>query len=240
LLWELAVRALSVRPVLLPAPSAILRALISNWPAVWRHTCATGTELFLGFALGAALGLGLALLFHSSGILRSILEPYVVSSQLVPKAALAPLLIIWLGLGLAPKVVVAALVCFFPTFINAYAGLSACDPDLLLMMRCLRAAPSTTLLRLQLPWAVPYILAGLRTSALFAVTGVVVAEFVGADKGLGYLLLSAEGSLDTPMVFAALAALSALGALAYAVPVVIERTVFRRYMPADPPHLGAA
>lgn len=240
LLWEAAVRALGVRPVILPAPSAVARVLFASRDLILHHAWATGAEVLLGFSVGAAVGLCLAFAFHWSRLLRAALEPHLLASQLVPKAALAPLLVIWLGYGLKAKVAVVATVCFFPAFINAFQGLTAHDPDLDLLMRCLGANRITELLRVGLPFAVPSILAGLRTSAVLAVTGCVIAEFVGADRGLGFLLLSSEGQLDTPMVFAALAALSVIGALVYAIPVVLERTVLRRYMPAERPGLELA
>lgn len=233
-LWEAGVRALGVKPVLLPAPSAIARVLVSSRALLAHHAATTATIILLGFALGGAFAVAIALAFHLSPRARAALEPYVMLSQLVPKAALAPLFVIWMGFGLKPKIMIVALVSFFPTFANAFQGLSSHDPDLDLLMRGLRAGRLTTLLRLQLPFAVPYVVAGLKTSALLAVTGCVIAEFVGADRGLGYLLLASEGALDTPMLFAALAALCALGLLAYAVPVLLERTILERYMPSAP------
>ncbi len=230
-LWEWAVTGFHVKPVVLPAPTSILDRCLVDWPLLMHHAQVTGGEVLAGFALGATAGMLLALVFHLCPGLRPLLEPYLVASQLVPKVALAPLFIIWLGFGTTPKVVIAALVSFFPTFINAFQGLSSYDPELAFFMRCLRAGPLVTLGRVQLPFAVPYITAGLKTSALLSVTGCILGEFVGADQGLGFLLLQAEAQLDTEMLFACLVVLAVGGSLLYGTLALMEGTILRRYMP---------
>jgi NitT/TauT family transport system permease protein len=232
ILWELGVRWLQVKPIILPAPSQITQVLVASWPTLLYHTEITVIEVVLAFAVGVSAAIVLGLAFHLVGVFRAALEPYLVLSQLVPKVALAPLLIIWFGFGIEAKFMIGALVCFFPTFINTFQGLMAHDADLALMMKCLRANRLTRLLRLQLPFAVPYIMAGLKSSALLSLTGCVIGEFVGSDRGLGFLLLQSEAQLDTPLLFAALSVLAAVGILFYLLPVLGEITLFARYMPS--------
>jgi NitT/TauT family transport system permease protein len=229
--WELIVWVLKIRPVILPKPTAIFDSLYTNHSIIVYHSIMTTQEIALGYLLGVLFAIVLAIIFQLAPKFRLFAEPYLVVSQLIPKVALAPLFIIWLGFSIQSKVIIAALVCFFPTFINTYQGLSAYDQDLAFMMRCLRASPLVTLKRLQIPFAVPYIMAGLKSSALLSVTGCIIAEFIGADRGLGFLLLQAEAQLDTPLLFAALLALALIGIFFYLLPIIMETTLFKKYMP---------
>ncbi|MBI3548938.1 MAG: ABC transporter permease [Elusimicrobia bacterium] len=231
LAWEIGVRWLGVKEVILPSPTAIASAFQTSWRTLFLHAGVSAAEALLGFVIGSVSGLLLAAAFHLSSRVRAALEPYLVASQVVPKVALAPLFVIWYGYGMQPKVIISALTCLFPTFLNAFQGLSSSDRDLVLMMRCLRAGRWTTLVRLQLPCSVPYITSGLKMAAVLSVIGAVMGEIAGADRGLGFLLLQAEAQLNTPLLFASLLMLSVIGTLMYALVMLVESTVLRRYMP---------
>jgi NitT/TauT family transport system permease protein len=224
-LWYAVVWAGDLRAFILPPPHLVwarfIRALGSG--NLLGHALVTLSEVLAGLALGVsgatALGYGLA----KSRRLERVLSPYIVASQSVPTVAIAPLLVIWFGPGLLSKVLVCALIVFFPILINTIVGVRAVPQDLYDLMRMLRATRWQTFARLEVPAALPVLLGGLRIGATLSVIGAVVGEFVGADRGLGFLINVARGQYDTAMVFVAVFALIAMAMGLYGCVSLIEK-----------------
>lgn len=231
LLWELAARAFGISALVLPAPSAVLQALWKGLASgfLWPHLRATALELVLGLAAGSAFGFAAGVVLAEHAGLRRVLLPYVVVSQVIPKLALMPLFIVWFGFGLLPTIVVTALICFFPLLENTLTGLAQVPPERLELFRMLGASRAQTLWRLKLPTGLPAILAGLRIAVVLALVGVVVGEFIGTSQGLGALIIAAQGSMDTPLMFAVLVLVSLLGLAAYQATLLLERRLLRPY-----------
>lgn len=198
------------RSFLLPRPSAVGTVLVEQFgqQAFWDHTLTTMVELFGGLLVGALAGFVLGVLLTQSTYLETLLMPYIVALQAVPKVALAPMMIVSVGYGIRSKVVLAAIIAFFPVLINVMAGIRSVEQDRIDLMRQLRATRSQTLRWLLLPAAMPAVMAGLRIAATFAMIGAIVGEFTGASKGLGALLLQFNFNFDQPGVFAVLVFLS--------------------------------
>ena len=165
--------------------------------------------MLAGFAIALVLGFALAIGLHLSATARRALYPLLVASQTVPVIAIAPILVVWLGFGIGPKLAIIALVCFFPITVNTLDGLRSVDPELIKMMRTLDAGRWATLRRVEVPWALPYLFSGARIAAAVAVIGAVFGEWSGADSGLGHLILVSQGQVQTARVFAAVVVLSA-------------------------------
>jgi len=186
-------------------------------------------EIVLGFVLSVAIGVPLALAIYLWTPFARAVYPILVSSQAVPKVAVAPLFLVWFGFGLLPKVLIAFLIAFFPVVINTAMGLAALEREKLYLARSMGLGPVATFFKIQLPNALPSIFAGFKISITFAVVGAVVGEFVGGQGGLGYLLLIANGNMDTPLLFAGIVALTLLGVVFFALIGLLERLVL-------PPH----
>jgi NitT/TauT family transport system permease protein len=229
--WEAAARGFSLSALVLPPPSRVAQVLWNGLASgyFWPHLRATSLELLLGLLVGGAFGFAAGVLLAESPRLRQLLLPYLVVSQVVPKLALMPLFIVWFGFGLLPTVVVTALICFFPLMENTLTGLSQVPPDRLELFRMLGASRAQVLWRLKLPTGLPAILAGLRIAVVLALVGVVVAEFIGTSQGLGALIIAAQGSMDTPLMFAVLVLVSVLGLAAYQATLWLERQLLRRH-----------
>ena len=231
--WEGSARALQLSSLVLPPPSAVLQSLWKGLASgyFWPHLRATGAELLLGLAAGCVIGFAVGVLLAESPALRRLFMPYVVVSQVVPKLALMPLFIVWFGFGLTSTVVITALICFFPLMENTMTGLAQVPPERLELFRLLGATRSQTLWRLKLPSGLPSVLAGLRIAVVLALVGAVVGEFIGASRGLGALIIAAQGSMDTPLMFAVLVLVSLLGLVAYQAALFLERRLLRPYNP---------
>lgn len=229
--WEAAVPAFKFSPLVLPAPSVIAAALWRGLATgfLWPHIAQTLLELGLGLALGVALGFVGGVLLGESAVLRRVLMPYVVTSQVVPKLALVPLFIVWFGFGTTPTVVITALICFFPLLENTLTGVAQVDAARLELFRMLGATRGQTLWRLKIPAALPTILAGLRVAVVLALVGAVVGEFVGASQGLGALIIATQGSMDTPLMFAVLLLITTIGLLLYEATLLLERWLLQPY-----------
>jgi NitT/TauT family transport system permease protein/putative hydroxymethylpyrimidine transport system permease protein len=223
--WEALVRAGAVDALLLPAPTQIAEALWTDRAILAEDLAVTAGEVVLGLlaavALGAALGLGM----HLSARVRRALRPLVIGSQAVPVPVIAPLFILVLGFGLAPKVLMVALVCFFPVTINLYDGLRDVDPDARKLLRSLDASRWRLLRLLEAPSALPATFTGIKIAAAVAVIGAVFAEWAGSDRGLGHTLLIANGQLETARAFAATFLLFALAVALYGAFSLLERRV---------------
>jgi NitT/TauT family transport system permease protein len=208
-----------------PEPTVVWETLVVHTRSglLIRHLAVTLSEILLRFLAGGILGFGLGVGVALSPLLRGILQPYLIASQAVPKLALAPIFVMWFGFGILPKVLITALIGFFPLFENTVAGLNEVDSDAPERFHALRASRWQTLRRLRLPNAVPYVVAGLRVAMVLSIVGAMVAEYVGANRGLGALIISSQGLLDTPFMFAVFGVLVLLGVVLYQAVVVLER-----------------
>jgi putative hydroxymethylpyrimidine transport system permease protein len=222
-LWELVVRAAEVPDYLFPTPSAVASSLGGDGGLLARATAVTLREIVLGYGLALTVALALALVLHFSSALRRALLPILVLSQTVPTVLLAPILAILLGYGLEPKLVVVAVVCFFPIVVNAVDGLRSADAELVRMMRTLHGGRLAVFRRVELPGALPAIFSGARVAATYAAVGAVFGEWAGSSSGLGFVILQAQPALDTARIFAAVLILSALALALYALVTFAER-----------------
>jgi NitT/TauT family transport system permease protein len=207
---------------LVPSPSATIESIVDNPGYYWENTMVTGGETVLGFVLATAIGVLAAVVMVRSPTVERTLYPLLLFAQVIPKIAVAPLFVVWLGFGLAPKIVVAVLMAFFPVVISMVTGLRSVDPEMLELSATMGAGPSRTFRRIRFPASLPYLFSGLKVAATMAVTGAVVGEFVGADTGLGNVILQANGNVDTPTLFAGLLLMSLLGVALFAVVELLE------------------
>lgn len=221
--WELLVRGLGIKPVILPPPTRIFEVAWQNRVMLARNTWPTLLAISLGFFYAVALGAAIAIVIAYSRVARDLTYPFLVTAQILPKVAFAPLFLIWFGFGLTPKIVIAALIAFFPIVINMARGLVSVDAEFLEYMDSLGATAGEKFFRISLPWAMPYIFAALKISITLAIVGAVVGEFVAAGEGLGYVINSANIALDTELMFAAILVLSVLGVLLFLIIVAAER-----------------
>jgi putative hydroxymethylpyrimidine transport system permease protein len=230
-LWEVAARwdwianALSIEDFLVPAPSDIARSLWEDRSLLLDDTWVTLREVLLGFLCALAAGLAFAIVLHLSETLRRAFYPLLVASQTIPPVAIAPILVVWFGFGLGPKVLLIALVCFFPVTVNTLDGLRSVDPQLITMMRTLGAGRWQILGRVELPSALPYFFSGTKIAIAVAVIGAVFAEWAGASSGLGHQILIASSNLLTARMFAAITLLSLMAILLFGVVSIVERRV---------------
>ena len=211
---------------ILPAPEVVAER---GWRAVasgllWEHTSATAVEIVIGFALGTVAAIIAGVALGKSVLIERVLSPYIVAAQAVPILALAPLLDIWFGGGLLARILVCALIVFFPIAIATMVGIRAADPLLVEMLRSLGASPGTVTRLIEIPSALPVIFGGLRVGVTLSVIGAVVAEWAGASIGLGVLInIANQGLFDTPLMFVALVTLALLGLAGYGLVVFAER-----------------
>jgi NitT/TauT family transport system permease protein len=228
--WELIVRLGNYPAFILPSPSRVYHKLVSTATEglLWWHTRITLTEILGGLVLGLSTAVVLGYLMAKSHLLERFLSPYIVASQSIPIVALAPLLVIWFGTGRLSKVLVCALTIFFPMLMNTMVGVRSVDPDLVALMRSLRATRWQMFTKLEIPAALPVLLGGLKVSVTLSVIGAVVGEFVAADRGLGFLINVARGNFDTALMFVALITLVAIALLLYLLIVLAESTLSHR------------
>lgn len=231
-LWELFVLWGGTPRWILPSPSDIVRAGVEAAPLMAPHIWQTLLETWLGMALALVGGLILALAIDLSSLLRRALYPLLVASQTIPIMALAPLLIIWFGYGIVPKVVVVFLVCFFPIAINTADGLAGADPETLALLRSMGATRWQIFTRVRLPGAMPAFFTGLKIAITYSVVGAIIGEWVGASRGLGIFMLRASNSFLTDRVFASIAVTSLLSIAMFLMVVGMERTTLRWYYTA--------
>ncbi len=222
---EAAVRIAGVAPFIFPAPSAVLGSLLGAPGLFARHALVTLGEAGAGLALAGAAALLFAAAAVHSRVLDRLLTPVVVVSQTIPVIALAPLLVLWFGYGSMPRVVICALIAFFPMAITSLEGLRSADARLLLLLDTVGASRWDVFWRVRLPGAGPFLAAGVRTGATLSLVGAVVAEWTGTDRGLGYLVLSANARLATAQAFAAVLVISLLGLAAYGATGLLERRI---------------
>jgi NitT/TauT family transport system permease protein len=224
--WKLVVVVGRLPPFILPPPESVAGRFITAWTdgTMAPHAATTIWEVLLGFAVGATLGLVVGYALARSRLIERVVSPYIVAAQAVPILALAPLLAVWFGNGLLPKVIICGLIVFFPVAIAMLVGIRSVDAGLRELARSFRADRRQVLVTLEIPAALPSILGGLRVGITLAVVGAIVGEWAGADRGLGVLVNLARGSLfDIPLMFATLATIAALGIGLYLIVVLAER-----------------
>ncbi|WP_460403356.1 ABC transporter permease [Actinophytocola sediminis] len=207
---------------LVPTPGQVWDTMANDWSSLMYHSYVTLYETVIGFVFASVLGLATAVLIVYSPSMDKALYPIVLFAQVIPKIAIAPLLVVWFGNGLTPKILLAVLIAFFPVVVSGVAGLRSTDPELLELSATMGASRWQTFRKIRFPNALPHLMAGEKVAVTLAVVGAVVGEFVGASEGLGYTLLIANGNLDSAMLFAALFLMSLIGILLFVVVEVVE------------------
>lgn len=225
ILWEIGARVMGARPFILPTPSAVAKELISSPYFFLKHSGYTLLTTFVGFALAVVLGVACAVGIVYSKFLDRTLSAILVSFNSVPKVALAPLFVIWMGTGTEPKIAIAMMIAIFPIVIDTVLGLKSVDPEMLNLARSCRASPFKILWKIRFPNALPSIFAGMKVAVSFALVGAIVGEFVAGDIGLGNVILLAQGNFNTPRVFVALVLLGVLGTILFYIVDLAESLV---------------
>jgi ABC-type nitrate/sulfonate/bicarbonate transport system permease component len=227
--WEIYVRAGLISPIYLPAPTAIVQALFNNWDVISVNTMQTLLETVIGMVAATVLGLVLAIMLGISLWLRRAIYPLLIISQTIPIIALAPLLLLWMGYDLEPKVLVVALYCFFPVAVACADGLSGADPELIKLMQSMKASRWQILWLVRLPGAMPSFFSGLRIAATYSVTGAIFGEYVGGIQGLGIYMQSVFNSRVIVLLFAAIVVTAVLSLLLFGLVSLIERIALPWY-----------
>jgi NitT/TauT family transport system permease protein len=223
LVWELGVKFGNVPPYLLPPPSVIARTLFNDWYVIYLNTGPTLIAILGGFALSVIIGVPLAILIVFSRVAERLIYPPMVASQAIPKIAIAPLFIVWMGYGIMPKLWIAFLIAFFPIVIDTVIGLRSVSPEMLQLGRSMGGGTLRVFLKLRLPNALPNLFGGMKVAIALAVVGAITGEFIGSQAGLGYLLTSASGQMDTALVFAVLVTISVIAMVLFAIIEGLER-----------------
>ena len=225
--WELWTRFGNISPLLLPAPSRILATAVENFSTIMHMSYVTVYEFALGFLLAVVVGLPLGALIVYSKTTELSIYPLLVAFQTIPKAAIAPILIVWLGTGITSKIFIAFAISFFPIVVDTIIGLRSSQPETIYLIRSMGATPFQVFRYVRFPNALPSIFGGLKVASTLAVIGAIVGEFVSSDKGLGYLVLVANGNLDTRLVFACVLVLTLLGLVFFFLIEALERVFVR-------------
>ncbi|MGG1879819.1 MULTISPECIES: ABC transporter permease [Paenibacillus] len=226
-LWQGAVWLWDIEPYILPAPSSIGLEMVSGSPVLLNHTLATLRLTLIGFLIGTGTGIVISLALHLIPMLRKALYPLLILSQNVPTIALAPLLMIWFGFGMLPKIIVITLVCFFPVAVAALDGLARTDRTMLNYMKMTGAGTWQIFTKLELPHALPSIFSGLRIAATYSVMGAVIGEWIGADRGIGYYMMLQRAGYRTDRVFVAILIIVLLSLLMVALIALLEKRLIR-------------
>ena len=221
--WEASVHFFEIPSYILPGPWAVLKVMWQRMDLLAAHGVVTLTEIGLGFWLALVVGFTLAVLIHASRIIERSFLPLIISSQTIPVFAIAPLLILWFGYGIGSKVVMTAIIVFFPIVVNTVEGLKAADPDTLALLKILEASPGQVFFKVRVPQSLPFVFSGIKIGVAVSVIGAVIGEWVGAREGLGYLMIHANAQLQVDLVFASIFWLSILGMGLYGLVVVVER-----------------
>jgi NitT/TauT family transport system permease protein len=221
--WYLFVKLGNVPRFVMPSPQDTLNALLQPNYDWWRNIAVTGTEIFAGYFLALVVGVALALVFTWSKALESFFMPLLVTLNMIPKVALGPLIIVWFKYGVFPNSIMAFSICVFPILLTTARGLREVEPELLDLVRSLKGSRWQLFFKIQLPGALPYIFSGMKVGAILAVAGAVVGEFLGSDKGLGYLMLQVQVTLDTPAMFMAVIMITLIGMVLYGLVLALER-----------------
>jgi NitT/TauT family transport system permease protein len=220
--WYLFVKLGNVPKFVMPSPWETLYALLAPDYDWWRNIAVTGTEIYAGYFLALVVGVALALVFTWSKSLEAFFMPLLVSLNMIPKVALGPLIIVWFKYGVFPNSLMAFSICVFPILLTTARGLREIEPELLDLVRSLKGSRWQLFIKIQLPGALPYIFSGMKVGAILAVAGAIVGEFLGSDKGLGYLMLQVQVTLDTPAMFMAVIMITLLGMALYGIVLALE------------------
>lgn len=223
--WHFFVVLFDVNPIVLPSPGSVFSEMVKEYDLLLSEFWVTMLECILGFALAVGLGIPIAVIMTYSRFMNLMFYPLLIASQSVPKIALAPIIIVWFGTEIESKLVMAFFIAVFPMVVDTATGLRATSKELLELARSLQCSRYQTFFKIQLPSALPHIFSGAKIAVTLAVIGAVIGEFLGADKGLGTLLLTANSQMNTPLSWAALVILSILGILLYAAVVLAERLI---------------
>ena len=221
--WQLAVSVLGIREYLLPSPGAVLRAMVGDEIPWGRHLWVTALEIIGAFVLAGLAGVVLGAAIAWSEAMSRALTPFLVFVNTLPKVAIAPLFLMWMGYGIVPNILIGALIGFFPVVINTAVGLTQIDADLIDLGRVFNAPKWKVFLKIRVPNAYPYILSALKVTATAAVVGAIVGEFVASQRGLGYVIITTQSSMNTPVAFAALVWISLLGLLLFGFVALLSR-----------------
>ncbi len=227
MVWQAIFNALSIPAIVLPSPSSVILVIIHKASLLLNYTLITAYETIVGFVLGSIIAVAIAMILSLSAKASSALFPIILFFQSVPKIAIAPLLIIWLGFGIMPKVAIAILVSFFPVVVNMVAGLNDIPPEILILARSFSSRKLDTLLRVRFPSSMPYLFAGLKVAVTLAVIGAIVGEFAASTGGLGYLILVSSQELDPALGFASLVVLTIFAIVLYGAVGLAERFFVR-------------
>lgn len=222
LIWQIFVVAWDVPAYLLPAPAAIANAFVSQLPSLLSNGWVTVYEMLAGYALAVGVAIPLAIAITSSKRFNEFVMPTMLFFQIVPKVAIAPLFLVWFGVGATPKILIAFLISFFPIVIDAAVGLRSTSTEMIDLARSMGATRMQAFAQFRLPTSLPYLFSGLKVAATLAIAGTVVGEFVGADKGLGYLLLVTNSNMETALMFATIVALTIIGLVFYYLVELLE------------------
>jgi NitT/TauT family transport system permease protein len=222
-LWQLAVSFLDVREYLLPSPGSVLRAMFGDEIPWGRHIWVTGVEIVGAFVVAGVAGVVLGMAIAWSETLARALTPFLVFVNTLPKVAIAPLFLMWMGYGIVPNVLIGALIGFFPVVINTAVGLTQIEQDLIDLGRVFDAPKWKVFVKIRVPNAYPYILSALKITATAAVVGAIVGEFVASQRGLGYVIITTQSSMNTPVAFAALVWISVLGLVLFGFVAALSR-----------------
>jgi NitT/TauT family transport system permease protein len=223
--WQLAVTVFGMREYILPSPLVVLRALGGSEIPWMSHLWITTLEIVGAFVLAGAAGVALGIAIAWSPLLAKALVPFLVFVNTLPKVAVAPLFLLWLGYGVIPNMLIGALIGFFPVVINTAVGLTQVDEEMLDLGRVFNAPKWRVFAKIRIPNAYPYILSALKVTATAAVVGAIVGEFVASQSGLGYVIITTQGSMNTPVAFAALVWISVIGLVVYGAVVVAARRI---------------
>lgn len=223
LIWWLLTAVQVMKSYLLPSPETTAQALIDNAHYLWVNTLTTAYETLAAFGISIVFGIVAGVVMVYSATAEKAAYPLLVFAQVVPKIALAPLFVVWLGFGISPKILVAFLIAFFPVVVSSFVGLKSIDPEILELASTMNASPMQVFFRFRFPASLPHLFSGIKVAATLAVTGAVVGEFVGSNKGLGNVILEANGNVNTALLFAGLIVLSVFGVLLFLVVEICER-----------------
>lgn len=224
-IWQAYVDIFEIAPVVLPSPASVFNMMIEEWPLLLSESWVTFKECLYGFALAVGLGIPIAVAVTTSRILHLTFYPILIATQSIPKVAIAPIILVWFGIGMESKLAIAFLVAFFPMVVDTSTGLRATPQGLLDLARSLKTSWLQTFLKIQFPSALPFVFSGAKVAVTLAVIGAVIGEFVGSDAGLGNVLLTANSQLNSALAWAALVWLSMLGIALFVAVVIAERLI---------------
>lgn len=228
IVWEILVRLSGLQAFILPAPSAIFATLAKSNYDWLGNSWVTALEIFGGYLLALVSGVLLALMFTWSRLLTLAVFPLFVTLNMIPKVALGPIIIVWFSYGISTNILITLSLCFFPILLTTVRGLKEVEPDLLDLVRSLKGSRWQTFIYIQLPGALPYVFSGMKVAAILAVAGAVVGEFISSDRGLAYLMIQVQASLDTPAMFMAVILITLLGIALYLLVMILEHLLIRR------------